>query len=148
MTSDALQAVGLFLDIVGFAFLVNEAGTAHRASILVENKNDLNFDKVGLYRKEAEEFSLKYLKKIAILEEVGASGLKLKFLKKIVNWQMKRKFMRVDSEIESIKKRQRFAGRSALDILLERRVKLMFGASLVFLGFSLQLIGTIIGMMS
>ena len=146
MVSNILQSIGLVLDIVGFVILVREVGFSHRIQIL-SDKPPQQPDFAHL-DNDADAFSRKHLKKIYALKEIGGSDCRVRFLERLIRWRIKSSYNSVERKRRSFEDLSEMAALPKSESMFRRRIMLMIGATLVFTGFSLQLIGVLIALFS
>lgn len=144
MVSNILQSIGLMLDIVGFAILVREVGFSHRIQILADKPpQQPNF---ALHDNDADAFRRKQLKKLYALKEIGDSDWRVRFFEPLIRWQIRSRYNSVERKKRSFENLSNMAALPKSDSMFRRRIMLISGATLVFLGFSLQLFGVLIAL--
>ena len=148
VVASALQAIGLTLDIFGFGFLVWEVGFSHRFEILSNPEMPIAAPDIDGLEKEADSYRDGKQKKLEEIMEQKHPAWKIRLYETIIRSQIARKYARIEREKSSYVKRQELAALPRADANLKRRIALFKGASLVFLGFSIQLAGTIIGILN
>lgn len=146
MSAGLIQAIGLFFDIVGFSLLVSEVGFSHRIEILRDPSQPLSEPDASALKKDADSYRKKRLQQIMAIRKAGKTGWRVTLFICLSRWQIWRRYRSIERARESYRRRRKLQLMSNLDALLRRRLTLFSGAGLVFFGFALQLIGTLIGL--
>ncbi|MFC3643643.1 hypothetical protein [Aquibium oceanicum] len=141
-----LQAIGLLSDIVGFSFLVWEVGFSHRLELLSNPEKPIAAPDMDRMKTEADSYKADQEKRFLEIRERGFPAWKVRFGGAMINCQIARKYAQIEREKLYYQRRLDFASTPRSEAIVRRRIVLISGAFFVFLGFILQLVGTLIAL--